>query len=833
MCFLQANPTADLPRLTRAKNRAVLPIVLALSAGLALPVAAQDDTLQPAVGITAQPQGPFDGRFVSSVTLLVAQPGQDDFLPPDRATDQLVRNQIRTGKGSREYSGRIAADDIIRLNRLGMFQSVEHLIAQRNDGTIDITFRLQMQPIITDVQVLGNRRIKSAKIAEAIEFLAGTPVDQFELDRAARAIEDMYRDRGFHLAGVSVNLDELLETGVVLFEVREGLRTKITDIRYDGNDSFSKSHLRRKIKTRVAGIFERGPLDELTLRADERALARYYKDQGYLDARIGSLVQSSPDSREAIVTFYIEEGPLYSLGSILLQYADRAETGPVISSRQAVGLVEIKPGDTYSNKKVEEAVQKIRSAYGQMGYVDVRVQREEARDPHNPLVDLVIIISQGQQYRLGLINIKGNGTTRHEEIRKNTQLRPDRLLDKPAVDRTRGILTNSRLFDSLASPPRTAILRPDPANPLYRDLLIEVTEHNTGSFGFGAAVNSDSGLVGRVSFTQRNFDITDTPDSMGDFFSGKSFRGGGQTFAIEATPGSRTGNYAISLGDNSINDSTIGGSISANIRTRDYDEFDEDRRGINGAITRRFGQRWRGSIDARLQSVDLSDIRTDSPTDLFDVEGRNTIAGLGFGIRRSTVPPQDRFRPTRGSIMRFGTEQVGVLGGDFDFTKLSAEHTVFLALSEDALSRKTVLRLKTNIRYIPQGQGDAPTYERYYLGGKSMRGFAHRTIGPRGIRNDNGQASTDPIGGTWSFFWGAEIQQPLASDTLAIAFFIDTGTVGEDFTFDDYRVSIGTGFRLFVPQLSPAPLSFDFGFPILKEDTDETRLFTFDVDVPF
>jgi outer membrane protein insertion porin family len=831
--FKPANPTSNAPRSTRAGKGAVLPVALAISAGLAVPLSAQQNSLEPTVGITTQPEGPFEGRFVSSVILIVAQPGKTEFLPPDRATDQLVRNQIRTGKGSREYSERIAADDIVRLNRLGRFQSVEQLIAEHDDGTITVTFRLQMQPIISDVQVTGNRRIKSNKLSEAIEFLAGTPVDQFELDRAARAIEDLYRNQGFYLVGVNVNLDELLETGIVLFEVREGLRTKITDIRFDGNSSFKNSELNREIKTRVAGIFERGPLDETQLRADERALARYYKDNGYLDARIGSLVQSSPDSREAIVTFYVEEGPLYSLNSIIIQYADEAETGPIMSAEQAVGLVEMKPGDTYSNRKVEDAVEKIKSAYGQMGYVDVRVQRQEARDPQDPLVDLVIGINQGQRFRLGLVNIKGNGTTRHEEIRKFLQVAPDRPLDSPAVERTRSLLASSRLFDTSNSPPRTAILRPDSESPRYRDLLVEVKEHNTGSFGFGAAVNSDNGLNGRISFTQRNFDVTDTPDSLGDFFSGKSFRGGGQTFSIVATPGTSLGEYSISLGDNSINDSTVGGSISANIRTRDYDEFDEDRRGVNGAITRRFGQRWRGSIDARFQSVDLSDITPESSTDLFDVEGKNEIVGLGFGLRRTTVPAQDRFRPTSGSIMQFGVEQVGLIGGDFDFTKLSAEHTVFLALSEDSLNRKTVLRLNTHVRYIPQGQDEVPTYERYHLGGKSMRGLAHRTVGPRGLRNDNGMPSDDPIGGTWSFYWGAELQQPLAGDSLALAFFMDTGTVGEEFSFDDYRVTVGTGIRLFVPQLSPAPLAFDFGFPVLKEDTDENRLFTFDVDVPF
>jgi outer membrane protein insertion porin family len=44
---------------------------------------------------------------------------------------------------------------------------------------------------------------------------------------------------------------------------------------------------------------------------------------------------------------------------------------------------------------------------------------------------------------------------------------------------------------------------------------------------------------------------------------------------------------------------------------------------------------------------------------------------------------------------------------------------------------------------------------------------------------------------------------------------------------------VGVGLRLKVSALSPVPLAFDFGFPIVKEDGDRSRIFTFNVDIPF
>jgi outer membrane protein insertion porin family len=128
---------------------------------------------------------------------------------------------------------------------------------------------------------------------------------------------------------------------------------------------------------------------------------------------------------------------------------------------------------------------------------------------------------------------------------------------------------------------------------------------------------------------------------------------------------------------------------------------------------------------------------------------------------------------------------------------------------------------------------EVPFYERFFMGGNNFRGFKFRGVGPVGIRNDNGEVGDDPIGGVFSFFLGAEVRQPVYEDVVSIVGFVDSGTVDTDIAFDNYRVSVGVGLRIYVPQLSQVPLAFDFGFPILKEETDEKRVFSFSIDLPF
>jgi outer membrane protein assembly factor BamA len=78
---------------------------------------------------------------------------------------------------------------------------------------------------------------------------------------------------------------------------------------------------------------------------------------------------------------------------------------------------------------------------------------------------------------------------------------------------------------------------PEALDYRYKDIRVVVQEQRTGNLTFGQGVNSDAGLVGSIVLNERNFDLMRPPVSFNDLFSGKAFRGAGQEFRIEATPG--------------------------------------------------------------------------------------------------------------------------------------------------------------------------------------------------------------------------------------------------------------------------------------------------------
>lgn len=757
----------------------------------------------------------------------------------EEASPALVRNQLRTAVGD-PFDSQTVSEDIRRLFRLGRFYRVSASAELLDDGGVVVIFSFVEAPTIVDVAVSGNTKLNDEEIASVIDLVAGTFVDEHQIDNARRSIEALYRSRGYYLAEVTVDENELRD-GVVLFLVREGQRVRITDIRFRGNKTFTNGQLIRRVTTKRAGILKKGPLDYEKLDADVAALVRWYLDHGFLDVRADREVIISSDGREAIVTFLIDEGSRHRLRSVKMINIETPGAPLIISDEQASGLMRLKPGDVYSVDKLSASIESVRKAYWALGYVNVLVDTRERRAVDSPEVDLEIRVREGEQIRTGEVVVQGNSITKRDVILRQTRMLPDRPLDRADVNETRDRLISGRLFrppgPGSPTPGVKVTLQPeDPEMPGYRDVLIQVEETNTGRFSVGAAVNSDAGVIGSVSIQESNFDLGAFPNSIDELIAGEAFRGAGQSFNLTLAPGTEVQTYSLTLTEpylfESDNSLTVGGAF----RTRRFNDYDEKRLGFSTRIGRRFGDRWVAALTLRAEQVNLDNIDANAPVDLFEVEDANMILGVGVQLIRTTVPFAERISPSRGARTELGIEQIF---GDFNFTKLRVEHSLFLPIREDIDGRVSVLSFDFKANWIPQNN-EAPIYERYFLGGRSFRGFDFRGVSPRGIRADNGLIGVDPVGGTWSFFAGTEYQHPLygvnprtGQPIMALVVFVDTGTVTKDPGFDDYRVSVGFGFRLRIPALGQAPLAFDFGFPLVKQARDEQRLFSFSVDLPF
>jgi len=745
-----------------------------------------------------------------------------------RVSPQLVLNQVRV-KAGQPYDPAAVAKDIQNITRLGRFATVQADVQQREDGTVVLTYVVTEQPLLADVQVVGNKAKSDQELMGMVLLRGGDPRDDFLIERGVGQITKAYRDAGYFLAEIDVDEKTLEESDVLIFRIREGPLLRVKGLRFEGNETFVAKQLKTAVGTKKhIFILEKGILSDEQLDQDVASLRRFYQDRGYLDIRVGRRIDISDDQKSAVVVYVIDEGRQYTVGQI-----DYEVEGPgVFSEAMLTEAMPLKTGDVYSADKLRQTQGALRDLYGKIGYLATQeggknaLVIERVFDEQLPKVHLIVSVVEGKQYKVGDVIIRGNSATQDRVARRQIRgLEPGRPYDRAGIVQSQRNVRESGIFNEA----KLTVL--GDKEDEYRDLLVEVREAKTGSVSFGAAVSSDAGVVGSIDLSQRNFDITDWPESWSELISGRAFKGAGQQFSMSIQPGDELQRYSVSWSDPHVFDSSYFVGGTAQFFTRLRENYDEERLGGFGRFGKRFGDTWSATATVRYEQIGIDDIEVDAPVDVFAVRGDSTISGLGLSVGRSTV--DSRIFPTRGTRLIAGFERTGVFGGDYDFTKIFGEGHAFFTIDEDFFGRKTVLSFSAEFGHIIEDD-ESPTFERFFAGGhQSFRGFEFRGVGPRGIQNNTGTVSDDAVGGDWLFLLGTEYNFPIYQEFVRGVFFVDSGTVQDDLGFDEYRVSVGAGIRLKLPFLGQAPFAFDLAWPILKEDDDEERFFSFSVALPF
>ena len=759
-----------------------------------------------------------------------------------RVTEQEVLNNIRVAAGQPFEANAVRAD-VGNLYRLGQFETVGATATLLANGTVEVNIAFIEQAIILDLQFVGNKIISDQELRKAVSLYAGGPRDDFLLEQSLKKIKDLYRKRGNYLAEITVDESRLKESGILIIRIVEGPRVKIKEIEFVGNASFDARELNAEIRTRSSiPLFVKGELDEELLIDDVAALDKFYKDRGFVDVRADRRVTLSADNSEAKVAFIIDEGRQYRLRSLTVEGIGAEGPRPlgVFSEEQLRDLAALRTGDVFSRLKIDKTLALIKDAYLLMGHVDVGVNDRYVRTGEDPEVDLIIGVREGSRVVTGVVLVQGNFLTRDRVIRRLVRIQPGRVLDGRELTTSKERVQGSQLFNNVrvtvqrARPEDQAIAQDEideaGVRTEVRDVLVEIKEKNTGAVNFGLGMGTDSGVFGEFSINQKNFDIQDHPLTFEELFAGRAYRGAGQQFAISIAPGNEVSVVSLDFTEPHLMESDVALRINPYFRERIYQDWNEARASFGASLSRRLGDFWSGGVRSNLQWIELTDFDDLTPVEVAADAGPDTWFSIGPYI--NFLDTDNAMRPSRGTKFELALTQFQSLDGSDGFTVTRLGFTNFFTLSEDFLGRRTTLKINGDLGYI--FGGDAPTYEQFYLGGRSFRGFQFRTISPKATATVSGlPPDNDGVGGNWLAFLGAQVEQPIFQNSFSMVAFVDSGTVTDEVELSPWRAAIGFGVRLYIPQFGPAPLAFDFAVPIVKDSTDETQVFSFSAEIPF
>ncbi|MFL6830839.1 MAG: POTRA domain-containing protein, partial [Sphingomicrobium sp.] len=233
----------------------------------------------------------------------------------------------------------------------------------------DLVISVRENPVINRIVLEGNKRLKDDKILPEIKL---APRQIFTRTAARADVErilELYRRQGRFAARVEPKLVQLDQNRVdVVFEIHEGDLAKVRSINILGNTTFSDERLRKEMFTRQAGgvlgfLKSNDTYDPDRLAADQQKLRAFYLTEGYADFRVVSaLAELTPDRRDFVITYVVEEGPRYKFGTVEADSALRDFPNATILS-----LAKLKPGSWFDAKSVEDAVTDLSEAAGNLG----------------------------------------------------------------------------------------------------------------------------------------------------------------------------------------------------------------------------------------------------------------------------------------------------------------------------------------------------------------------------------------------------------------------------------------------------------------------------------
>lgn len=727
-----------------------------------------------------------------------------------------------TTKVGEQYSADHIRADVLSLFNLGFFNDIE-VSRQVTGKEVTLTYKVLEKPSIVEITYEGNSEVKAEDMADASGIKAYQLLNMAKVKEAVEKIQKLYEDKGFFLAKVDYEVQEVTkdETVRLVFKVRENDKVKVKKITFLGNKHLGDSALKSKMLTSEGGFFSglsgSGQYKQEMFERDVQILRFLYWNQGYVQAKVDRpQVTVTPDKKNIYITIRIEEGEQYNVGDV-----DFA--GDLLFPKSELReVINIDDNGVFAYDVLQKDISELTAKYGDLGYAYANVIPRTRFNDKERRVDLVFEFDKGNKVYFGKINMIGNTKTRDKVIRRELKVHEGELYNET---RRRQSLENiQRLgffeevnFKTSIDPERTEVMNVD----------IAVKERNTGQIQVGAGYGTSQGFTLQGSVNQANF------------------LGKGQNLGASLNLSNTGSYYSLSFTEPYFRDTlwSLGADIyqSANSGRVDYDE---NHRGGAIRLGHPIAEYTRGFLKYKYDDTELEEkyengkLITDP--DLFPLK---TASGVTSSLTASIEfdTRNDRQMPSRG-IYTSGSYEYAGLGGDLKYTRGTANFRYYKNLFWDVVWRN-------NIQYARidslEGQ-EVPFSELYLLGGPySLRGYRSYRVGKmkqsQMIYNDlvgklgpekAKEQSMRFYGGVQQAMYQTELQFPLVKEAgIMGAGFFDVGAADDILTEGDFFADVGFGIRWYSPI---GVLRFEWGFPLNRNSIyHDATVFEFSIGPSF
>jgi outer membrane protein insertion porin family len=743
-----------------------------------------------------------------------------------RVDPEAIRSYFHRGPGGHIDAAAVDAG-LKALVGSGLFEDVR--IRRAGDRLI---VSVVERAVISKLAFEGNSKLKDDQLRAEIQSKAGEALSRANVHSDVIRLGELYRRSGYLDANVEPKIIERPSGRVdLVFEIQEGKKTGVKSIEFVGNKAYSGFRLRQIVKSGTTNLLsfflDNDIYDPDRIEGDRELLRRFYLDHGYSDVRIVAAAASYDPARKGfVVTFTIDEGPLYHIGTVDVRSQIRT-----IDPATLRGNVRTGTGDIANAGAVDKTADALSMELARRGHSFAVVRPRLDRDRKTRVVNIVYEVEDGPRLYVERINIRGNTKTHDEVIRREFDIVEGDAFNRALIDRAERRLKNLGFFKTvkITSEPGTA-----------RDrvvVIVEVQEQPTGEYSVSGGYSTVDGWLGEVKVGERNFlgtgNYVKAALQYGQYARGFDvgfvepyFLGYRMSFGEDVFARQSWANPYQSYG------STVYGATST----------------LGTPLSEDTAIAWRYSLSR--QSITIAPALMDCspsnpppgcyangeasvPVKQAALAGPQWVSAVGYTLTYNTL---DNVRyPTNGVRSDFRQDFAGV-GGDVRYLKSTEDFRAYHDIGGDVVA---VAREQGG--YVtPWGGQPLPLLNGFFGGPDLVRGFAPNGFGPRDVTPGT---TKDNLGGT--IFWGSSFELRTPAPFLPPEFGLRVAAFADSGSLFGYRGTAGT------PSLSQSlqvadsktirssvgasliwdsplgPLRVDYAYPTSKASYDVTQRLRF------
>ena len=421
------------------------------------------------------------------------------------------------------------------------------------------------------------------------------------------------------------------------------------------------------------------------------------------------------------VIYHVMENPVYQKTDV--------EGNTVLNKQRVASFFDLEQGKIANLKDINKCVQKLEEEYRSNGYILARVTDVHMEKDGT----LKVAVNEGV---VEGFKVKGNVKTKDYVVTREMKLKKGEPFNAKAARRSMQRVYNLGYFEDV-----NIKLNPG-REPNGVEVEISVVEMNTGTFGIGAGYSNADGFVGMVS--------------IGD----KNFRGIGDKINLRWEFGGEDNkNYDFSYTRPWLDDKETSATINLYDITNEYADYnidgdeiaryDKKRRGQEITFSRRTHNEFISNYITIKNRDDIYKGEADgyendpnqyyednfykenekgevvNKSDKYESWMPKTAAERrkeNFGVTRSITlgrvydSRDNIYDPHEGKRIGYSVEWAGGMGGDFDFTKWTADWRYYFRAGGES-----VWALNIGAGYA---SGDMPLSQRFTMGGSdTLRGY--------------------------------------------------------------------------------------------------------------